>query len=95
MSLSSNELARMAGITHRQLNNWVRQGWLLPDGGVRGTGNQQWFSGDQVARTVVMADLTNAGVLPAVAYRLVMGDSSALDAFRAALDRCSHHLATR
>lgn len=33
-ALTSSEVARATGATHRQLDHWARRGWVTPSGGV-------------------------------------------------------------
>lgn len=88
MSASSVELAARLGITYRQISSWVAKGWLRPDGDVTGTGNQHWFSGSQIAKAMLMADLVLAGVGAASAAAMASGDLTAISALDRALTAC-------
>jgi hypothetical protein len=88
MSVSANELAKRLGVSYRQLNHWSVQGWLTPDGNVTGTGHQQFFSGFQITKAGLMADLVLAGVAPAKAAALASGDWAAIVALGRALTAC-------
>lgn len=64
-------LADHAGITYRQLDHWVRQGWLRPAHVVghpsRGTGHRRVFMGLEIVKAEHMGRLVNLGARPAVA----------------------------
>jgi DNA-binding transcriptional MerR regulator len=64
------ELAKHAGITYRQLDFWVRAGYVTPTGG-EGTGHARDFSWVQCQMVAWMARLVKAGFKPAAAAELV------------------------
>lgn len=92
MSLSTHELAKRIGVTYRQLNYWSKLGYLIPDGNVSGIGNQQWFSGWQIAKATLMADLVQAGVSAHKANAMASGERVAISALDRALTACKVRL---
>lgn len=63
----STEQMLTAGLTPRQLNYWVRRGYLRPETASPGTGSpRRWPPTEQdIAR--LMVRLTRAGLIPAIA----------------------------
>ena len=41
---TSNEVAQAAGVTYRQLDYWLRTGWLNIDGNAHGSGSRREFT---------------------------------------------------
>lgn len=74
MSVDAHELCKRIEATHRQLNYWVNRGYLRCDGGIKGTGNHQYFSGSEIAVAYNMAAMVNAGVAPGVAAKVSRGN---------------------
>lgn len=65
------ELAEYAGITPRQLDFWVRQGYLTPEPRTADhQGYRREFNAEQMRVAVTMAGLVKAGILPEVAHVL-------------------------
>lgn len=56
-------------MTYRQLDHWVRRGYLHPRGG-EGSGHHRKWPPDEVEVGVRMAVLVRSGYLPAAAARL-------------------------
>lgn len=65
----ADELADL-GITYRQLDYWVRQGYLKPRGGHPGTGFSRAFSDEERRIAVAMARCVRAGFTPVAAARV-------------------------
>lgn len=57
------------GISYRQLDYWVRQGWLRPERDRRGTGVPRRWPEAELAVARRMVRLTAAGFPPALAHR--------------------------
>ena len=70
--MNSEQLATRTGLTYRQIDYWVRQGYLRPTGG-EGCGYPRDFPADEVRVAVVMARLAAAGMKPADAERVARG----------------------
>lgn len=61
------------GVTYRQLDYWVRRGWLrLPPS--LGSGVWRQWPEDEICVAKTMARLVNAGITPAVAARIARGE---------------------
>jgi hypothetical protein len=65
--LTSKGVVAATGITYRQLDFWVRQGYLKPLLASKGSGIPRAFSPSEVDVAVRMARFVAAGVLPASA----------------------------
>lgn len=65
---SLEQVIRRSGATARQLDHWVRVGYLRPEG-QGGTGNAYDWPQAEVRAAVVMARLVEAGLTPAGAAR--------------------------
>lgn len=73
------EVVAAAKISYRQLDYWVRQGYVkLPP---TGSGSQRSFSIDQQNFVVEMADLVRAGLLPDLAHRAVTAERAGRPVF--------------
>lgn len=59
---SSDEARRLAGITYRQLDYWVRKGVVKPEQASAGRGTARRWSAIQVVELGVIAGLLRAGV---------------------------------
>lgn len=68
MSMHMDLLTSKLGITYRQLDFWVRQGYLHPRH-KGGSGNARDFTGEEELVLTRMARLVNAGIRPDVAAR--------------------------
>lgn len=66
--MNAPELAQRAGISYRQLDYWIRKGWI--DGTNPGTGYVRRFAEEDAARVMMMAKLIAAGLHPARAAEL-------------------------
>lgn len=76
MSLTTQQLCSLTGLTFRQLDHWCRQKYVSPDprplGAVQGI--PRTFSGEQVRVAKRMASLVGCGFTPSAAARLATGD---------------------
>lgn len=75
--MNTLELAAHAGITYRQIDHWVRAGYLLPANPQPGSGIPRDFLPAEVAVTVRMAHLVAAGLYLPVAHQIARGDRPA------------------
>ena len=57
------------GPTYRQLDHWVRQGYLRPEGKT-GTGNRRSWSTRERRVALIMSRLVAAGLTPQLAVRV-------------------------
>lgn len=80
MSLTTQQLCTLTGLTMRQLDHWCRQKYVTPD--PRPTGAMQGiprtFSGEQVRVVKRMASLVGCGFTPSAAALLAAGHQDAL-----------------
>lgn len=60
----------VCGITYRQLDYWVRQGYIKPKPGATGTGHTRDFSDHEIAVAARMARLIDRGFTPKAAARI-------------------------
>lgn len=63
----SLDAVEIRGVTYRQLDHWVRRGYLRPDQPAPGSGNAREWSGDELRVAQLMACLKGAGFAPAAA----------------------------
>jgi len=73
LSLTSTEVADIAGITYRQLDYWVRHGWVTPAGhGTigNGCGIREWDA-DATRQVTDIAALTRLGFRPERAAEMI------------------------
>lgn len=59
---TSEQARRLAGISYRKMDYWVRQGLVKPTQAARGTGSARRWSPMEVVQLRVMGDLREAGV---------------------------------
>lgn len=84
--MNTMELIERAEITYRQLDYWVRSGYIKPMGEqFPGMGHAREFSWVQVQIATQMARLIKVGFTPVAAARIASPDSRARDAAIAAL----------
>lgn len=69
--MKSYEAVKALGITYRQLDHWIRQGYI--GGGNPGSGHQRELSIEEFAELAAMAALVKAGFTPAVAAQMARG----------------------
>ena len=62
--MNSLQLAERAGITYRQLDFWIRRGYVKVDNDVTGSGNTREFSSIEARVVLYMADLVRSGFTP-------------------------------
>lgn len=55
------EPLKAIGLTYRQVDYWCRRGYLRPSGDGDGSGNPRWWSPDEIAVALRMADLIAEG----------------------------------
>jgi hypothetical protein len=55
------EVAARAGVSYRQLDHWIRQGWVPVPDGTPGKGTPRVFTPEAEAVAVAMGDLVTAG----------------------------------
>jgi hypothetical protein len=67
-------MPRVAGASYRQLDHWVRQGYLRVQQHGPGSGHARQWPDEEVRVAAVMARLTAAGLPPALAERVARGD---------------------
>lgn len=83
--MNSQKTAESAHITYRQLDTWVRMGWLKPSGGT-GQGVPRDFPQPEVEKAKAMGRLTHAGVAAKTAAHIVVfKDRDKLDRLRRAI----------
>lgn len=85
----SPDVCRLTGATYRQLDHWARNGYVQPDHATTragipvavkgdpaapGSGNLRRWSAHEVRQVRLMVRLTNAGLTPAAAARVVCGE---------------------
>ena len=68
--LRSPEVCARAGCTYRQLDFWVRCGYLRPARAAAGSGTQRLFTVDEAAVAGRMVRLVEATLLPAAAAKV-------------------------
>jgi hypothetical protein len=73
--MNSEQVASIAGITKRQLDNWVTKGWLKPTvvSGQGWGGTQREFDGKEAEVARLMGRLTRAGLYPNYAHKVARG----------------------
>src|SRR5438128_2102453 len=67
LALTATQLARVTGLTRRQVEWWRRRGYLPPS-----PQTPERFSGDAVTLALLMRQAVEAGNQPAVAYQLAI-----------------------
>lgn len=66
--MNSSTAADRAGITYRQLDHWIRKGYI--NGALPGSGNPRTINGHEADVVRDMAALVRAGFRPDVAARI-------------------------
>lgn len=76
MSLTTQQLCSLTGLTFRQLDHWCKQKYVSPDPRPSGAtqGTPRTFSGEQMRIVKRMASLVGCGFTPSAASRLATGD---------------------
>jgi DNA-binding transcriptional MerR regulator len=71
-TVSTEALARAAGVTYRRVDYWVRCGYISPVGEPSpGTGALREFAPAQVERAMLLARLVGAGLTHRAAVRVI------------------------
>lgn len=68
---------RQTGISYRQLDYWVRQGWLRPEYPHAGSGTRREWTNDELDVAVRMAKLVKAGLAHDIAANVARKGSEA------------------
>lgn len=67
--MNGREAAQAVGITYRQLDHWVSQGWV--PGGNPGSGKRRDIDAEGLTRLGALAALVHIGFRPEAAVRLL------------------------
>lgn len=65
--MDTTDICHRLGVSYRQIDHWVRRGWLRPDQPIPGSGNPREWTNEELDVARRMAALVNAGISPAVA----------------------------
>lgn len=65
------------GISYRQLDHWVRKGWLQPGNATPGSGAWRTWGEEERGVARIMARLVVAGIPPELAHRVARAGGSA------------------
>lgn len=77
--VTTQDIVRTTGLTLRQVDHWVRTGYLKPlDREGAGTGVRREYSMDEFKIAIRMADLVGCGFTPLAAHKLATGDMELL-----------------
>lgn len=79
------EVLAEARITRRQMEHWIKCGYLWPQG-EGGKGHPWWFPEREVTVAVRMGRLTRAGLTASVAAKVARGDARSVGQLRHALE---------
>jgi DNA-binding transcriptional MerR regulator len=63
----SHEVAELAGISFRQLDHWIRQGWIRTETASGGSGSQRSFSQLEAKVAITAGELLELGLKAAEA----------------------------
>lgn len=83
--MNTPEVIEATGATFRQLDHWVRVGYLRPVGG-DGPGRHRDWPGDEVRVAKTMTRLVQAGVRPEAAHRAARNDGKLAPGVRVDVD---------
>jgi hypothetical protein len=72
--LTTVDVAQLVGVTFRQLDYWLRRGWVPAPNPTPGSGNQRVWTRELVRCAAVMAALVRAGLTPDAASELARTD---------------------
>lgn len=85
--MNANDILKRTGVTYRQLDYWVRRGWVTPERPEQvSTGHHRTFSAREFVVIDRMARLVLAGVVPDIAAKVARGDDAALLALARAIE---------
>jgi hypothetical protein len=67
-----HDLLKRAGITYRQLDYWIGNGWIRPERepskkGTIGSGVPRTWPDDEIRAAIIMGRVVKAGLAPAIA----------------------------
>lgn len=82
---TSGDLVRL-GLSYRQLDFWVRKGYLQPVRSGLGRGHDRMFPASEVRVAAEMAALVSAGLSPAVAHHAVRNGGELAPGVRVVVD---------
>lgn len=68
---SATACAEAAGITYRQFDHWLHQGYIPTTTKPSGSGNPRVFSQQECAFVVKLAKMVRAGIAPATAAEVL------------------------
>ena len=83
--ISTPQIARWAGISYRQLDYWIRSGWIPGQNGRQGSGKPREWTSEQVARVIEIRDAFNQA--EDILRRARIGTDGTLNAMVAARSR--------
>lgn len=72
VKLTSQQLCDMSGISYRQLDYWVRQGWIQPFIAAEGSGTLRLFSIRQAILVCVAGAMAKRGMSPVGSFEFAM-----------------------
>lgn len=70
-TFSTKDAANITGLTYRQVDHWVRSGFLTPDTAANGSGSRRRLSYEDLMKLSLAKALSNAGVPLAEAFELI------------------------
>lgn len=84
-TLTSPDVCRRAHISYRQLDHWIRSGYVeCVTKNTPGSGTRRTFTEAEAIRVRLMSELIGAGLAPAMAYRATLrGEYDGEGTFRA------------
>lgn len=88
--MNSEQVCRQAGISRRQLDNWVAKGFIksVNAAGVGFGGIVREYSATEARVAEYMGNLTKAGMYPSQAEKVARGNAGALSKLLAAVGPC-------
>lgn len=86
--LTGQDICAGAKITYRQMDTWIRRGWLPNPPQENGSGSRRTFNEDHLAFFKTMSTLVSAGVYPEKAQQLAKGNVKAITRLVLALADC-------
>lgn len=88
--MNGPEAARVAQVSYRQLDTWVRKGWVPGmDRQGAGTGQPRPFSDEQVKFLRRMGNLVKAGMYPEKAHKIAEGNEDTILRLVLAMQPCT------
>jgi DNA-binding transcriptional MerR regulator len=86
--VNSEKVAAIAQVSYRQMDFWLRRGWVPNPPEEKGIGVPRVWNDDHVEFFRRMGLLTRAGVYPEKAHRIAKGEDRAAEHLLAAVARC-------